>query len=79
MASVPIYYMSLFPIPRLVRVRIKRIRMYFLCGGGDLEGRPHLVKWKVFCLDMKIKGLGIQNLSTFSKTLLCKWSWHFMK
>lgn len=36
-ASLSIYYMSLFPIPRLVRVRIKRIQMYFLCGGGALE------------------------------------------
>ena len=49
LASLPIYFMSLFPIPRSVRMRIERIQRNFLWGGGVLERRPHLVNWEVVC------------------------------
>ena len=49
-ASLPIYFMSLFPIPRLVRQRIEKIQNDFLWGGGALEKCPHLVKWMTVCL-----------------------------
>ena len=69
--------MSLFPIPIVVQGRIERMQRDFLWGGGALERRPHLVKWKVVCLDKKKRGL-IKNLSFFNKALLGKWSWRYM-
>ena len=73
---VYLFISSLFPNPRLVRMRIEWIQRDFLCGGGALEQRSHLVKRRMICL-CKGGGLGIKNLAIFNKVLLCKWSWHF--
>ena len=43
MASLPSYFMSLLPIPRMVRLRIEQIQINFLWGGGAIEWQPHLV------------------------------------
>ncbi|KAL6312581.1 hypothetical protein AAG906_005977 [Vitis piasezkii] len=48
----------------------------FLWGGGNLERKPHLVRWELVCLS-KRKGFGVKCLSTFNKALLCKWNWRF--
>ena len=60
LASLPVYSMSLFPIPRVVRVRIARIQKAFLWGGGALESRPHLVKWEVACWARKKEAWGLR-------------------
>ncbi|RVW36082.1 hypothetical protein CK203_079668 [Vitis vinifera] len=44
LVSMPIYLMSLLPMPRVVRLRLEKIQRDFLWGGGALEKRPHLVK-----------------------------------
>ena len=49
----------------------------FLWGGGNLERKPHLVRWELVCLSKKKGGLGVKCLSTFNKALLCKWNWRF--
>ena len=40
-----------------------------------MEQKPHLVNCPTFCLDKNIGGLGVENLSTLNKALLCNWSW----
>ena len=72
LASLSIYFMSLFPIPRSVRVRIEQIQRIFLWGGSALQRRSHLVKWEVVCWDKKSGGLEIKRLCTPNKALLCK-------
>ena len=62
--------MSLFCLPRRVRLRLEQIQRDFLWGGGNLEKNPHLVKWSTTCSD---------KLSILNKALLCKWIWHFAK
>ena len=44
LSSMPIYVMSLFCIPRQVRLRLKKVQRDFLCGGGALVQKPHLVR-----------------------------------
>ena len=70
--------MSLFYIPRIVRMRLEQIQRDFLCGCGALECKPHLVKWVFVCLDKRNDGLGVKSISILNKTFLCKWSWCFM-
>ena len=63
--NMPIYYMSILRMPRSVRLRLKQIQRDFLWGGGALERKIHLVKWRVVCLDKSKGGLGVQCLSSY--------------
>ena len=53
LASLPIYFMSLFWMPRRVRLRLEKIQRDFWWGGGALEKKPHLVKWDIVCLNKR--------------------------
>ena len=73
LANLPIYFKSLFNIPRIVRLRLEKIQRDFLWGGGALENKMHVVKWSSVC-KAKPKGrLGVCSLSLLNKALLCKW------
>ncbi|RVW40194.1 Transposon TX1 uncharacterized 149 kDa protein [Vitis vinifera] len=77
LSNLPIYYMSVLSLPSSVRRRLEQIQRDFLWGGGSLERKPHLVRWKVVCLSKKKGGLGIKCLSNLNKALLSKWNWRF--
>ena len=64
-------------MPRQVSLRLEQIQRGFLWGGGNLEKKPHLVKWSTVCSDRKMGGLGIKSLAILNKALLCKWIWRF--
>ena len=73
LSSLPIYFMSLFCMLRLVGQRLGQIQRDFLWGGGALERRPHLVSWSVVLFTHK-GSLRVRNLSLLNKALLCKWN-----
>ena len=77
LSNLPIYFMSIFQLPRVVRMRLKQIQRDFLWGGGALKQKPHLVRWPIVCVDKRKGGLGVKSLRTFNKALLSKWAWHF--
>ncbi|RVW54301.1 Transposon TX1 uncharacterized 149 kDa protein [Vitis vinifera] len=77
LSNLPIYLMSLWCLPSVVRRRLEKIQRDFLWGGGNLERKPHLVRWEVVCLSKKKGGLGVKNLSILNKALLAKWNWRF--
>ena len=62
LSNMPIYYMSILRMPRSVRLRLKQIQRDFLWGGGALERKIYLVKWRVVCLDKSKGGLGVKCL-----------------
>ncbi|WJZ80362.1 hypothetical protein VitviT2T_000290 [Vitis vinifera] len=78
LSNLPIYLMSLLWLPSVVRRRLEKIQRDFLWGGGNLERKPHLVRWEVVCLSKKKGGLGVKNLSILNKALLAKWNWRFV-
>ena len=43
LSSMPIYFMSLFRIPRIVILRLEKIQGDFFWGGENLEQKTHLV------------------------------------
>ncbi|RVW12490.1 putative mitochondrial protein [Vitis vinifera] len=55
LASMPIYQMSIFRMPKMVARRLEKVQRDFLWGGGHMEGKTHLVNWEVVCTD-KAKG-----------------------
>ena len=62
-SNLPTYVMSLFRLPRKVKIILEKIQRNFLWGGGNLERKIHLVKW--------------DSLLNFNKALLGKWNWKF--
>ena len=77
MASMPIYQMSLFRMPKVAARRLEKLQRGFLWGGGNLERKAHLVNWEVVCADKEKGGLGLRKLALLSKALLGKWIWRF--
>ena len=49
LSNLPIYFMSIFHLPRAVRMRLEKIQRDFLWGGGSLKQKPHLVRWPIVC------------------------------
>ncbi|RVW96858.1 hypothetical protein CK203_026045 [Vitis vinifera] len=58
-------------MPSSIRQILEHIQRDFLWKGGNLEQKPHLVRWELVCLSKKKGGLGIKSLSTLNKALLC--------
>ena len=44
LSSLPIYFMSLFRLPRIVRLRLEQIQRDFIRGSGTGKRKLHLVK-----------------------------------
>ena len=77
LSSLPIYFLSLFRMPKSVCDRLERIQREFLWGGSNLEKKPHFVKWSTVCTEKKKGGLGLRSFSKLNKALHSKWCWRF--
>ena len=77
LSNMPIYFMSLFYLPRKVRLRLEKIQKDFLWGGGALVQKHHIVRWNLVCLEKKKGGLSVRNLALMNSALLCKWNWRY--
>ena len=73
MASMPLYQISLFRIPKSVAWRLEKLQRDFLWEGGNLERKVHLVNWEVVCAEKEKGGLGLRKLVLLNKALLGKW------
>ena len=77
LSNLPIYFMFLLHMPSSIRQRLEQIERDFLWGDGNMEQKPHLVRWVLVCLSKKKGGLGVKCLFHLNKALLCKWNWCF--
>ncbi|RVW23312.1 LINE-1 reverse transcriptase-like [Vitis vinifera] len=75
LASLPTYQMSIFRMPKSVAKRVEKTQRDFLWGGGNLEGKVHLVKWDAVCTEKHKGGLGLRRIATLNRALLGKWIW----
>ncbi|XP_048494804.1 uncharacterized protein LOC125494938 [Beta vulgaris subsp. vulgaris] len=77
LSSLPMYFMSIFPIPKGVVEKINRIqRSFFWHGGVDKKGGA-LIKWKILQLPKLMGGLNVSNLADRNLGLLLKWVWRY--
>ena len=73
---MPIYFMSLFCMPRQVRLRLEKIQRDFLWGGGALVQKRILLGGTRFAW-RKGKVVWVRNLFMMNIALLSKWNWRF--
>ncbi|RVW21265.1 LINE-1 reverse transcriptase-like [Vitis vinifera] len=55
LASMPLYQLSLFRMPKGMARRLEKLQRDFLWGGGSTERKAHLVSWEKVCVS-KEKG-----------------------
>ncbi|KAL5545313.1 hypothetical protein UlMin_009097 [Ulmus minor] len=77
LSSIPIYYMSLFKMPRVVAASLEKMMREFLWDRDSTGKGRSLVRWKTVCKPKELGGLGIGNLILRNKALLDKWLWRF--
>ena len=61
LSSSPIFYMSLFKIPKCVAKEINKIQARFLWRGDESKRKIHLVKWKEAQRNKNQRGLRIRD------------------
>lgn len=77
--SIPIYYLSLFRMPKGVANLLEKKMRDFLWEGFDGHNSSHLVSWKIVSNSKENGRLGIGNLILKNKALLGKRLWRFSK
>ena len=77
LSNLPTYFLSLFPIPAEVALRLEKLQRDFLWSGLGTEFNFHLVSWPKICEPVCSGGLAIRNLRSFNQALLGKWLWRY--
>ncbi|GKV34792.1 hypothetical protein SLEP1_g43134 [Rubroshorea leprosula] len=73
LSAIPIFYMSLFLMPKCVVSELISIQRAFLWGGVELKRQIPWVKWEYICLSKNKGGLGVLDLCRKNWALLGKW------
>ena len=77
LANLPLYYMSIFPIPKGIVEKIIKIQRNFLWSGSESRERMPLVSWSLLSMPKSLGGLSIGNLLHRNVALLFKWMWRY--
>ncbi|GJY95969.1 RNA-directed DNA polymerase, eukaryota [Tanacetum coccineum] len=78
LGSTPIYYMSLFKVPKAVLNQLEGMRCNFFNGIQDGERKIAWVKWSKVLASKKHGGLGVSSFYALNRALLTKWIWRFI-
>lgn len=73
LSCLPIYFLSIFPIPMSVIEKINKIQRKFLWCGHDKKNYLALAPWKLIELPKTLGGLSVGNLLHRNLALLFKW------
>jgi hypothetical protein len=75
--TLPMYFLSLFPLPASVGFRVEKLQRDFLLEGISDEFKYYLVSWSKVCTLISEGGMGIRDLVMFNRALLGKWLWRY--
>ncbi|GKC56846.1 RNA-directed DNA polymerase, eukaryota, partial [Tanacetum coccineum] len=78
LGSTPIYWMSLFKVPKSVLCSMESIRRNFFNGILGVEKKIAWVKWSKVLAAKKYGGLGVSSFFALNRALLFKWMWRFL-
>ncbi|GKV32614.1 hypothetical protein SLEP1_g41208 [Rubroshorea leprosula] len=73
LTSLPVFWMSVFLIPKGTILFLDKIRRRFLWGGVEGGKKINWVRWDKVCRDKEQGGLGVKDLRKFNLALLGKW------
>ena len=72
--SLPVYFMSMFKMPKAVATKIVKLQRRFFWGGRNGENKScPTVKWSDIELPREMGGLGVGNILHKNLILLFKW------
>ncbi|EOY07997.1 Uncharacterized protein TCM_022315 [Theobroma cacao] len=77
LSSLPIFYMSIFQIPKRVIKELEKIERRFLWCGSEKKQKIHYIEWSKVCNYKENGGLGIINMEVKNRALLNKWLWRY--
>ncbi|XP_015934406.2 uncharacterized protein LOC107460547 [Arachis duranensis] len=73
--SLPVYYMSLYKMPKAVAEKLISLQRRFLWSKKDEKSGMALIKWEVVQAPKKLGGLGVGDAMIRNSALLFKWWW----
>ncbi|GLU22472.1 hypothetical protein SLE2022_385450 [Rubroshorea leprosula] len=73
LSALPLFYFSIFKVPKGILKELIRIQKNFLWGTSDESKKIAWVNWERVCLAKNKGGLGIPNLAIKNIALLGKW------
>ncbi|XP_015963934.1 uncharacterized protein LOC107487752 [Arachis duranensis] len=77
--SLPVYYLSLYKMPKAVPEKLISLQRQFLWSKEDKRNGMVLVKWEVVQDPKRLGGLKVGNALVRNTALLFKWWWGFSK
>ena len=75
LSSIPVYWLSLFPIPATILDKLRKFIFTFLWGSSANIKKFHLANWKLLPRPFFLGGWGIKHLPSFSLSLRMKSFW----
>ncbi|GJY71587.1 RNA-directed DNA polymerase, eukaryota [Tanacetum coccineum] len=78
LGATPIFWMSLFKVPKSVLAHMESLRRDFFNGVQGNEKKISWVKWTKVLSAKKFGGLGVSSFFALNRALLFKWAWRFI-
>ncbi|KAJ1701213.1 hypothetical protein LUZ63_000992 [Rhynchospora breviuscula] len=75
LSTLPVYFMSVFKLPRWVIKELDSIRRAYLWQGHSKKKKLITIAWDKVCSPKIVGGLGVLELESFNSALLAKWLW----
>jgi len=73
--SIPVYWLSLYKVPKSIMVGLRRRVTSFLWSGNGSDNKIHLARWDLLSKPKCDGGWGLKNLDRFSRALRMKSLW----
>lgn len=73
LSAMPVYGMSVLPLPSKAKDELKGLLRNFLWGGKEGDKKMAWIKWDELCRTLGDGGLGFKDFGLFNQALLSKW------